>query len=120
MGVEPSDVTLLVMAWAMGAARMGYLTREEWTSAIPRLGGAGTALALQEELRSLHKSLLRDIERFRELHAYTHRFCREGTRKTIDVRRRVDVPRATSAHREPFLFYPRSPLPDMCRCRPRW
>jgi hypothetical protein len=90
MSVEPSDVTLLVMAWAMGAARMGYISRQEWMAAVPRLGGAATAPALQEELRTLHQALLRDIERFRDLHVFTHRFCREERRKTIDVRRAIN------------------------------
>lgn len=123
MCVEPSDVTLLVMAWAMGAARMGYITRQEWMAAVPRLGGATTAPALQEELRTLHQALLRDIERFRDLHAFTHRFCREERRKTIDVRRAAryscDCNRSMP-HRAPYLAAlssqliprrPRSPSP---------
>jgi len=86
MGVDPSDVTLLVLAWAMGASKMGYLTHQEWETGAGRLGGASSAAELQKELQALFQALLGDIERFRDLHSFTHRFCREDPRrKNIDV-----------------------------------
>lgn len=56
MAVDPSDVSLLVLAWTMGAARMGYLTREEWAAGAPQLGGSTSAPSLLVELRALHQA----------------------------------------------------------------
>jgi len=85
MGVEPSDVLVLVLAWVMRVTQMGYISREEWTSATARLGCSSSAGTLRQELEGIHKQTLADIERLRDLHQFTHKFCREGQRKNIDV-----------------------------------
>lgn len=85
MRVEPSDVLVLVLAWVLRTSQMGYISREEWTSGAARLGAISSAGALRQELEAIHKQALADIERLRDLHLFTHKFCREGTRKNIDV-----------------------------------
>jgi len=115
MKVDPSDVKLLVLAWAMGATRMGYFTRDEWMSGVPRFGNATTPPDLLEEVHNLYQALLRDVERFRELYGFTHRFCREERRKTIDVcwrRGPLSNSGESYAHEQPCCrLYPAELLP---------
>jgi len=85
MKVDPSDTVVLVLAWLLGASQMGYFTREEWSSGAGSLGGAGSAEALKERLEVVHAATLRNIDKLRELHQFTHKFCREDRRKNIEV-----------------------------------
>jgi len=89
MDLDPSEVQVLVLAWCLGANKMGYFSREQWTSGAPKLGAAGTAEALKERLGAVHNATLRDIEKLRDLHKFAHKFCRENER-----RKNIDLPSA--------------------------
>lgn len=85
LGVDPAEVIVLVFAWKLGAAQMGYFSRDEWTSAQPVFGAATSCESLLERLKAVHASTLRTHQELRDLHAFAHRFCREKPKKTIDV-----------------------------------
>jgi len=84
MKVDPSDVKLLVLAWLLRAANMGYFSREEWMSGNSVLGVATSPETLCERLDAVYAAARKSNERLRDLHNYTHLFCRtEGKKKVI-------------------------------------
>jgi len=83
--VDPADVLMLVFAWCLGASQMGYFSREEWLSAVAKLGDVTSEAELKERAEEIHKSSLREPEALRELHQFAHKFCREERKKNIDV-----------------------------------
>ena len=85
LGVEPTDVLVLVLAWQLGASQMGYFSREEWKSGADMLAMATSPETLTERLKAIYSAARRTSAQLRELHLYAHKFCREGTRKNIDV-----------------------------------
>jgi len=76
---------MLVFAWCLGASQMGYFSREEWLSAVGKVGDVTSEAELKERVGSIHKSSLREPEALRELHRFAHKFCREDRKKNIDV-----------------------------------
>jgi hypothetical protein len=86
LGIDPADVAMLVFAWCLGAKQMGYFSREEWLSGVPKVGSVTSEAELKERVQELHKSTLRDPDALRELHQFAHKFCREERKKNIDVR----------------------------------
>jgi len=83
--VDPSDVLMLVFAWCLGASQMGYFSREEWLSAVGKVGDVTSEAELKERMDGIHKRSLREPEALRELHRFAHKFCREERKKNIDV-----------------------------------
>ena len=85
LGVEPTDVLVLVLAWQVGASQMGYFTREEWKSGADMLAVATSPESLLERLSQIYTATRRNGPKLRELHIFTHNFCREERKKNIDV-----------------------------------
>ena len=83
--LEPTDVLVLVLAWSLGASQMGYFTHEEWKSAAPRFCSVTSTAELRERLAVLFDHAQGSLERFRDLHQFAHKFCREERKKTIDA-----------------------------------
>ena len=46
--IDPSDVLMLVFAWCLGASQMGYFSREEWLSAVGKVGDVTSEAELKE------------------------------------------------------------------------
>ena len=46
--VDPADVLMLVFAWCLGASQMGYFSREEWLSAVGKVGDVTSEAELKE------------------------------------------------------------------------
>ena len=53
LGVDPSDVLVLVLAWIMEAKQMGYITRDEWNKGAAALGASTSLESLMDELRAV-------------------------------------------------------------------
>ena len=85
LGVEPTDVLVLVLAWLVGASQMGYFTREEWLTGQQNLGVATSNETLVEQLQAIYAAVRKNTEQLRSLHRFTHQFCREERKKNIDV-----------------------------------
>ena len=84
MDVDPGDVKVLVLAWLLRASQMGYFSREEWMSGAPILAVATSPETLLERLEAVEASTRRSSEKLRDLHNFTHVFCRtEGRKKVI-------------------------------------
>ena len=74
--VEPTDVLVLVLAWQLGAAQMGYFSKEEWESGGSALGSAGSLPELLERLGHIYSATRNNMQQLRELHVYTHKCYR--------------------------------------------
>ena len=85
MGVDPSNVLLLVLAWTLDATTMGYISREEWNKGRATLGGAASAPVLTTALEGRLRAVHADPTQLRSLWLFAHAFCREGSRKNVDL-----------------------------------
>jgi len=86
LGLDPTDVLVLVMAWLLSASQMGYFTKDEWSKGASALGRAQSPAQLKECLQDVYLRTRQNKERLRDLHKYTHKFCKEDDkRKNIDA-----------------------------------
>ena len=108
LGVEPSDVLILVLAWVLEAQQMGYITRDEWAAGQSALGDAASPEGLLDELKSVYAATRKNREQLRNLHRYTHKFCRDDRKKNIDVA--VAIPMLTLLHGPAFSGH----VPNLC------
>ena len=108
LGVDPSDVLVLVLAWIMEAKQMGYITRDEWNNGAAALGASTSLESLMDELRAVYASARKNSTQLRSLHRYTHAFCREDRRKNIDAA--VAIPMVTLLHGPSFPAH----VPKIC------
>ena len=84
VGVDPSDIRVLVLAWVLRASQMGYFSRDEWNSGASLLSVATSPETLLERLEQIHVAARKTYEKLRDLHNFTHLFCRtEGRKKVI-------------------------------------
>jgi hypothetical protein len=111
LGVEPSDVLVLVLAWLLDAKQMGYFSREEWKhGAAQGLSAATSYESLKQLITEIYSALRssRSMDQLRSLHAYTHKFCREDRKKVIDVNSAVAMLQLLHGS-----TYPKH-IPNMC------
>ena len=83
LGVEPTDVLVLVLAWQVGASQMGYFTREEWKSGADMLAVATSPESLLERLSQIYTATRRNGPKC-AAHLHTQILPR-GAQKNIDV-----------------------------------
>lgn len=81
MGVSPSDVSLLVLAWHFQARRMCEFSRAEWTAGMASLGCDSVA-KLGAKLPALRASLSVDTT-FRAVYAFAFAFALEEGAKAL-------------------------------------
>uniref|UniRef100_A0A7S0RJ02 Defective in cullin neddylation protein n=1 Tax=Pyramimonas obovata TaxID=1411642 RepID=A0A7S0RJ02_9CHLO len=107
LDVAPSDVRILMLAFKMNAAKMGYFTAEEW-----RHGMASMGCNSIDKLRKCLHTLETEVQQtavFREFFKYAFTFCcTEPRQKTLDVdtaSQMLQIVMPNSPHLEPFLQF---------------
>ncbi|XP_068653203.1 uncharacterized protein [Aristolochia californica] len=84
LGVDHTDVRILMLAWKMKAERQGYFTQEEWRRGLKALR-ADTISKLKKALSDLEKEVERP-QNFLEFYSYAFRYClTEEKQKSIDI-----------------------------------
>eukprot|EP00050_Salpingoeca_kvevrii_P017655 m.67104 g.67104 ORF g.67104 m.67104 type:complete len:128 (-) comp7654_c0_seq1:368-751(-) len=83
LGVDPSDIVMLVLAWKLNAATSCVFTRKEFTEGMTALGLDSTA-ALKAALGDL-RGELSNPETFRHVYLYTFDFARNPEQKGLGV-----------------------------------
>ncbi|XP_026182988.1 DCN1-like protein 5 [Mastacembelus armatus] len=83
LGVEPENIIMLVLAWHLNAATMGYFTKEEWLRGMTGLQCDCTE-GLQSKLDYLH-SELSDSTIFKNIYRYAFDFTRDKNQRGLDM-----------------------------------
>jgi len=83
LGVEPENISLLVLAWKMGAKQMGYFSLQEWLQGLTELQ-CDSLSKLKEKLGYLH-SLLLDSCSFKSIYRYAFDFSRDKDQRSLDI-----------------------------------
>ncbi|KAI3927114.1 hypothetical protein MKX01_029882 [Papaver californicum] len=85
LGIEHNDVRILMLAWKMSAAKMGYFTRDEWRNGLAALK-ADSMNTLSKALTKLEKKFKKAFEnKFLKFYPYAFQYC-----LTADMQRDVD------------------------------
>jgi len=86
MGIEPTDVRLLVLAWQVRAAEQGYLTRSEWMQGMQSLR-ADSPQTLLARLQTITQSLRASTttEPFKDFYKFAFRFSRTAGQKSLEI-----------------------------------
>ena len=114
IGHAPDSFAVLVVAWKMGAAKMGFFTREEFVDGMVAMGFSqeglgGLADWGAESLPAIEAQLLADPLLFEELYMYAFAFGCEPGQKSMGkdaaaLMLRVVLPQGTP-HLDPFLAF---------------
>uniref|UniRef100_A0A3Q0SP58 DCN1-like protein n=1 Tax=Amphilophus citrinellus TaxID=61819 RepID=A0A3Q0SP58_AMPCI len=83
IGVEPENIIMLVLAWHLEAANMGYFTKDEWLRGMTTLQCDCTE-RLQSKLDYLH-SELSDAATFKNIYRYAFDFARDKNQRSLDM-----------------------------------
>lgn len=83
IGVEPENIIMLVLAWHLEAANMGFFTKEEWLRGMTVLQCDCTE-RLQSKLDYLH-SQLNDSVAFKNIYRYAFDFARDKDQRSLDM-----------------------------------
>lgn len=84
LGMDPSDIRILMLAWKMGSAKQGYFTLEEWGRGM-RAFRADTMAKLQKALPDLQKEVLMP-ENYLDFYSFAFRYClTEEKQKGVDI-----------------------------------
>jgi len=83
LGVEPEDSVMLVLAWKLQAATMGFFTFHEWSKGMLSIECDSTA-KLKAQLNGL-KSLTSDSTTFKKIYRYAFDFCRNQDQRTLEI-----------------------------------
>jgi len=83
LGVDPEDISILVLSWYMNAQRMGYFKKEEWTSGLQKIGVDSIA-KLKAHLPTLKKDL-DDPIKFKDIYRFAFFFTKEKDQKILDL-----------------------------------
>lgn len=83
IGVEPENIVMLVLAWYLGAANMGFFTKEEWLGGMTSLQCHSTE-RLQSKLEYLRNEL-NDAVIFKNIYRYAFDFARDKDQRSLDI-----------------------------------
>uniref|UniRef100_A0A0C9QSF2 Defective in cullin neddylation protein n=1 Tax=Wollemia nobilis TaxID=56998 RepID=A0A0C9QSF2_9CONI len=84
LGVEVTDVRVLMLAWKMRAASQGYFTLEEWRRGLKALK-VDTIDKLRKALPALEQEAMRPHS-FLDFYTYSFRYClTEERQKSLDI-----------------------------------
>ncbi|PIA45718.1 hypothetical protein AQUCO_01600155v1 [Aquilegia coerulea] len=84
VGVDYTDVRILMLAWRMNAERQGYFTLEEWRKGLKSLK-VDTIAKLKKALPDLEKEV-RTPTNFTEFYSYSFQYClTEEKQKGVDI-----------------------------------
>ncbi|XP_078786300.1 DCN1-like protein 5 isoform X2 [Oryzias latipes] len=83
IGVEPENIIMLVLAWHLEAANMGYFTKDEWLRGMTILQCDCTD-RLRSKLDYL-RSELNDPVAFRSIYRYAFDFSRDKNQRSLDM-----------------------------------
>jgi len=105
--VAPSDVRLLMLAFRMNAAKMGYFTAVEWRNGMGSMN-CTSVQKLSKCLATLETEVQQTVV-FREFFKYAFTFCcTEPRQKTLDIEtasQMLQIVMPNSPHLEPFLQF---------------
>ncbi|XP_029943308.1 DCN1-like protein 5 [Salarias fasciatus] len=83
MGVEPENVIMLVLAWHLEAAHMGFFTEDEWLRGMTALQ-CDCMERLKGKLDDL-RGELSDSAAFRNIYRYAFDFARDKHQRSLDM-----------------------------------
>ncbi|KAF5191783.1 Defective in cullin neddylation protein, partial [Thalictrum thalictroides] len=84
VGVDYTDVRILMLAWKMNAERQGYFTLDEWRKGLKSLK-VDTISKLKKALPELEKEV-RTPTNFTEFYSYSFQYClTEEKQKGVDI-----------------------------------
>lgn len=83
IGVEPENIIMLVLAWHLEAANMGYFTKDEWLRGMTILQCDCTE-RLQSKLDYL-RGELNDAATFKNIYRYAFDFARDKNQRSLDM-----------------------------------
>jgi len=83
INVDPEDVLVLVLAWYLNAQRMGFFSKEEFTTGLQKLGADNIS-----KLKNQTSNFKRDLDdqaKFKDIHRFAFGFAKERDTKIIDL-----------------------------------
>ncbi|GLT43731.1 hypothetical protein SLA2020_176630 [Shorea laevis] len=84
LGVDYTDVRILMFAWKLKAEKQGYFTLDEWRTGLKALG-VNTLSKLKKALPEL-ESEVRTPPNFADFYSFAFRYClTEENQKTVDI-----------------------------------
>lgn len=83
IGVEPENIIMLVIAWHLEAANMGFFTKDEWLRGMTLLQCDCTE-RLQSKLDYL-RNQLNDSVVFKNIYRYAFDFSRDKDQRSLDM-----------------------------------
>ncbi|GMI81448.1 hypothetical protein like AT1G15860 [Hibiscus trionum] len=85
LGVEYTDVRILMLAWKLKAEKQGYFTQDEWQTGLKALG-VDSLSKLKKALPELEKEVEKPLN-YEDFYTYAFRYCLTG----VQFRRQVDT-----------------------------
>ncbi|XP_039004816.1 DCN1-like protein 4 [Hibiscus syriacus] len=82
LGVDYTDVRILMLAWKLKAGKQGYFTQDEWQTGLKALG---VDSQLKKELPKLEKEVEKPSN-YEDFYTYAFRYClTEEKQKSVDI-----------------------------------
>eukprot|EP00850_Spirogloea_muscicola_P018924 SM000179S03396 [mRNA] locus=s179:67585:69392:- [translate_table: standard] len=84
LGVAPTDIRILLLAWKLQASQMGYFTLDEWRRGMKALR-ADSIDKLRKALPTLQHEVA-NAHAFKDFYAFAFQYClTEPRQKTLDL-----------------------------------
>ncbi|XP_057969198.1 uncharacterized protein LOC131158380 [Malania oleifera] len=85
VGVDHTDVRILMLAWKMEAEKQGYFTQDEWRRGLKALR-VGSLNKLKKALLELEREVNNHPSNFASFYSYAFQSClTEERQKTVDI-----------------------------------
>lgn len=84
LGVDHTDVRMLMLAWKLNAGKQGYFTQDEWRRGLKNIR-VDNIKKLKKKLSELEKEV-REPENFENFYLYAFQYClTEDKQKCVDI-----------------------------------
>ncbi|KAH3742869.1 DCN1-like protein 4/5 [Pelomyxa schiedti] len=83
LGVNPEDISVLVLAWHLNAQEMGFFSREEFIGGLEKLKTDNIS-KLKAQMKVFREEI-NDFTKFREVYRFAFFFAKEKESKILDI-----------------------------------
>lgn len=108
LGISPTSMTCLILAWKLGAEEMGYFKREEFINGLQNLGVTDMT-TLSKTLAAIERDLKLTSPAFTDLYKYSFTFCCDkNNKKSVDIETAasmLDLVLANGPHTKKFVDF---------------
>ncbi|GAN02369.1 DCN1-like protein 4-like isoform X1 [Mucor ambiguus] len=102
LGVSLESATPIIVGWKLGAATMGYITKEQWINTMESIS-VTTPTDFKKVLHDWELQVSQDSLQFKQLYLFTFNYVKSASQKSMEVEMAIALWHILLEHTYPIV-----------------